>query len=35
MRGDLWPGAEGRGFVHRSPPASPVEPRIVLAIDSG
>lgn len=35
MRGDLWPGAEGRGFVHRSPPASPVEPRIVLAIDAG
>lgn len=35
MRGDLWPGAEGRGFVHRSPPACPAESRIVLAIDAG
>jgi hypothetical protein len=34
MRGDLWPGAEGRGFVHRSPPASTLAPRIVLAIDT-
>jgi hypothetical protein len=34
MRGDRWPGAQGRGFVHRSPPASAAAPRIVLAIDA-
>lgn len=35
MKGDSYPGDLGRGLVHRSPQASPAEPRILVAIDFG
>jgi len=34
LRGDQWPGAVRPGLLHRSPPASPAQPRIVLAVDA-
>lgn len=34
LKGEAWPDNEGRGAVHRSPRASPVEPRLVLTIDA-
>ncbi len=33
LKGELWPGNEGRGAVHRSPKASKAEPRLVLTLD--
>lgn len=33
MKGERYPGHAGRGFVHRSPPASRAQPRVLLAID--
>jgi hypothetical protein len=33
LRGAGFPGAEDRAIVHRSPPAEPAAPRIVLVID--
>jgi hypothetical protein len=33
LKGEAWAGNEGRGAVHRSPPASPDAPRLVLTID--
>jgi hypothetical protein len=35
MKGDRYPGNAGRGLVHRSPDASPAQPRILAAIDFG
>ncbi len=35
MKGDSYPGNRGRGLVHRSPQASPAQPRILAAIDFG
>ncbi len=35
MKGDRYPGNAGRGLVHRSPEASPAQPRILAAIDFG
>lgn len=35
MKGDRYPGNAGRGLVHRSPEASPTQPRVLLAIDFG
>jgi hypothetical protein len=34
LKGEAWPGNEGRGAVHRSPAASPSTPRLVLTIDA-
>lgn len=34
MKGERYPGNAGRGLAHRSPPASPQQPRVVLAIDA-
>jgi hypothetical protein len=34
LKGEGWPGNEGRGAVHRSPEASPSTPRLVLTIDA-
>ena len=33
LKGELWPGNQGRGAVHRSPAASTAEPRLVLTLD--
>lgn len=33
MKGDMWPGAEGNGLVHRSPQCSPQNPRLFLSMD--
>ena len=33
LKGEAWEGNEGRGLVHRSPPASDITPRIVLTLD--
>lgn len=33
MKGEAYPGNAGCGLVHRSPPASPDAPRLLLAID--
>lgn len=33
LKGEGWPGNEGRGAVHRSPFASTLAPRIVLTLD--
>jgi Protein of unknown function (DUF1826) len=35
MKGDSFPGNSGRGLVHRSPEASPTQPRVLVAIDFG
>lgn len=35
LKGDAWPGREGRGCVHRSPPHRPGEaPRILLTLEA-
>ena len=35
FKGDAWPGREGRGCVHRSPPHTPGEPpRILLTLEA-
>lgn len=34
LKGEGWPGNEGRGAVHRSPAASSSTPRLVLTIDA-
>lgn len=35
FKGDAWPGREGRGCVHRSPPHVPGEPpRILLTLEA-
>ncbi len=33
LKGEAWPGNRGRGLVHRSPPATPGSPRLLLCID--
>jgi hypothetical protein len=33
LKGGLWASGCDTGLVHRSPPASPAQPRIVLAVD--
>ena len=33
LRGESWIAGEGKGAVHRSPPASPTTPRLVLTLD--
>lgn len=33
LKGEEWLGNEGRGLVHRSPPASNNSPRLVLTLD--
>lgn len=33
MKGDRFPGEAGRGLVHRSPPASPARPRLLMVVD--
>ncbi|MEX0738792.1 MAG: DUF1826 domain-containing protein [Pseudohongiella sp.] len=33
LKGEKWPGNEGRGLVHRSPAASGTQPRLVLTLD--
>jgi hypothetical protein len=33
LKGESWPGNDGQGAVHRSPPASAWVPRIVLTLD--
>ncbi|MCL5049743.1 MAG: DUF1826 domain-containing protein [Firmicutes bacterium] len=33
LKGDAWPGNEGRGIVHRSPSCDPTQPRIVMTLD--
>ncbi|BFM11222.1 DUF1826 domain-containing protein [Simiduia litorea] len=33
LKGETWEGNSGRGLVHRSPPASDTEPRLVLTLD--
>lgn len=33
LKGELWPGNQGRGAVHRSPAASTAQPRLVLTLD--
>lgn len=33
LKGEAWEGNEGRGLVHRSPPANDVTPRLVLTLD--
>jgi len=34
LKGEHWPGNTGQGAVHRSPVASPEEPRLVLTLDA-
>jgi hypothetical protein len=34
LKGETWPGNEGRGAVHRSSHASSAEPRLVLTLDA-
>lgn len=33
LKGENWEGNEGNGLVHRSPPASPYNKRLVLTLD--
>lgn len=33
LKGEKWPGNEGRGLVHRSPAASAVQPRLIVTLD--
>ncbi len=33
LKGEKWPGNEGRGLVHRSPAASVNQPRLVVTLD--
>lgn len=33
LKGELWQGNEGAGLVHRSPPASATEMRLLLTLD--
>ena len=33
LKGERWPGNEGRGLVHRSPAASADQPRLVVTLD--
>jgi hypothetical protein len=33
LKGENWPGNEGRGLVHRSPAASADQPRLVVTLD--
>lgn len=33
LKGEAWPGNRGHGLVHRSPPADPSRPRLLLCID--
>ena len=33
LKGEAWPGNDGRGAVHRSPAATPRNPRLVLTLD--
>lgn len=33
LKGESWDGNEGRGLVHRSPPATETSPRLVLTLD--
>ncbi|WLD58350.1 DUF1826 domain-containing protein [Salinispirillum sp. LH 10-3-1] len=33
MKGEAWPGNEGRGLVHRSPPCTSDDPRLLLTLD--
>lgn len=33
LKGEAFPGNQGRGAVHRSPAASPAAPRLVLTLD--
>ena len=33
LKGSRYPGAEGRGAVHRSPDADPSTPRLLLKLD--
>jgi hypothetical protein len=33
FKGEAYPGNRGRGVVHRSPPASPGRPRLLLCLD--
>lgn len=33
LKGTAWPGNEARGVIHRSPPASPSAPRLLLKLD--
>jgi hypothetical protein len=35
MKGECFPGNGGRGLMHRSPEASPAQPRVLVAIDFG
>ncbi|MCG3172605.1 MAG: hypothetical protein GMKNLPBB_00759 [Myxococcota bacterium] len=35
MKGEAWPGNEGNGLVHRSPPHDPAAgPRLILKLDA-
>ena len=34
LKGHAWPGNDGRGAVHRSPIATPDNPRLVLTLDA-
>ena len=33
MKGELWEGNQNAGLIHRSPPVSPGEKRIVMTLD--
>jgi hypothetical protein len=33
LKGEKWPGNEGRGLVHRSPAASAEQSRLVVTLD--
>ncbi|AKT38986.1 DUF1826 domain-containing protein [Chondromyces crocatus] len=33
LKGEAWPGHEGRGAVHRSPDCSARSPRLVMTLD--
>lgn len=33
LKGEKWPGNEGRGLVHRSPAASADQPRLIVTLD--
>lgn len=34
LKGESWPDNADRGAIHRSPPASPASPRLVLTLDA-
>ncbi|MBM3258290.1 MAG: DUF1826 domain-containing protein [Candidatus Sericytochromatia bacterium] len=34
LKGEAWPGQNGRGAVHRSPSATPDAPRVILTLDA-